>query len=328
MEVRNLSEHDYDQWNQLVERSVNGTIFHSSIWITSAAKILHLDYAIIGVFKDSQLIGGCSFYFKSKFHVFKTGYTNVPFFPYGGFVISLPNNKNTRSSELKVHEIFSLILEKIQTFNIFYMNLINSPAIIDIRSLKLQGWREYVYYTYILNLENDIFFNFSTSVRRSIRKSQKMGITVKKEYNPDIYWELTKKTFEKQNLKTPLPKEHLFKLMEMLLQNNLGEMWIARTTNGEPASAEFIIWDNKQAYRWIAASDTQFKDTNAATLLLFEIFQDLQKRGFHEINLMAGNMSNISTFISSFNPRLVLYLGVEKFFLFNSFFQNHKYYLI
>lgn len=314
LEARLLTESEYNQWDQLVEQSKQGTIFHLSKWITTTANSLHLDYAIIGVFKDSQLIGGCSFFIKNKFHIFKIGYTSVPLTFFGGLVMSLPKSTKVRESEQREHTIISSILEKIQTSNFFYLSLINSPDLIDIRPFKKQGWREHVYYTYIVSLENDIFKNLSSKVRTNIRKAQKLGITVKKEYNPDIYWELTKSTFGKQNMKVPYQKKHLFALMEMIRQNNLGEMWIARTPNGEPASADFIIWDNKQAHRWIAASDEQFKDTNATSLLIFEIFLDLQKKGFHDINMMSANMSNLKAFTTAFNPRLVQYYRVERIY--------------
>ena len=69
---------------------------------------------------------------------------------------------------------------------------------------------------------------------------------------------------------------------------------------------------NKKAYRWSAASHTEFKDTGATSLLLYEIFQDLKNRGFKEINLMAANTPHLAKFISSFNPELVAYYSVEK----------------
>ena len=69
---------------------------------------------------------------------------------------------------------------------------------------------------------------------------------------------------------------------------------------------------NKKAYRWSAASHTEFKDTGATSLLLYEIFQDLKNRGFKEINLMAANTPHLAKFISSFNPELVAYYSVDK----------------
>jgi len=312
IEVRLLTEIDYNQWDLLVERSEHGTIFHSSKWITTAAKNFHTDYAIIGAFDNSNLIGGCSFYIKDLFHFLRVGYTNAPLTPYGGFVLSIPTQKYTRASEQEANEIVSEILKKIQSFDLSYVNLINSPALTDIRPFKLQGWRERVYYTYILPLDGDIFSSFSRNVRRNIQKAQKIGITAKKDFNPDIFWKLSILTYAKQKMKIPFRKEYLFNFMEMLLQNNLGEMWVAETPSGDAISALFILFDAHMSHGWVSASDPAFNSTGAYSLLLYEVFKDLQNRGFKRYNLMAANTPHLSKFYSGFNPQLTPYYGVER----------------
>jgi lipid II:glycine glycyltransferase (peptidoglycan interpeptide bridge formation enzyme) len=312
IEARTLTESEFNQWDQLVEQSGKGTIFQSSKWITTAAKNLHIEYIIIGVFNNSDLIGGCSFYIKNRFHALKYGYTNIPLTPYGGFIISIPKSSNVREAEGREREIILLILEKIKTLNLFNVTIINNPALTDIRPFIRQGWTERVYYTYIMPLENDIFLHISHDVRKSIRKAQKIGINVKKEYNPQIYWSLTKSTYDKQNMNIPYQKEYLFSLMEMLLKNNLGEMWIAETPSGDPASAAFNLYDSDRVQGWVAANDPRFKDTQAVSLLLFEMMKEYQNRGFCSMNLMAGNLPNLSKFYSSFNPKLLSYYKIEK----------------
>jgi hypothetical protein len=311
-EVRLLKEIEYSQWDQLVERSDQGTIFHSSKWMTTAAKNLYLDPVILGVFKDAELIGGCSFYHKKKIHLFKMGYTKIPLAFFGGFVLSLPKSTNVRTSEGREHEIISLILEKINTCNLTSITLINSPAFRDMRPFTWQGWKTGIHYTYILDLDTDIFSSITHDVRKSIRKAQKLGITVKKEYHPDIFWELTKQTYEKQNKIIPFQKEYLFNVMEMLIHNNLGEMWIAETSSGDTISSVFNVYDTHLAHGWTAANDPKFLDTGGVSLLLFETFKDLQSRGFHRFNLMSGNTPAFSKFSSGFNPRLIPYYSVEK----------------
>jgi hypothetical protein len=98
----------------------------------------------------------------------------------------------------------------------------------------------------------------------------------------------------------------------MLDHERAGEVWTAETVGGDLACAEIIIWDDKRAYRWSAASNTDLRDTGATSLLLTEIFRDLKERGFKEINLMAANTPHLSRFIASFNPRLLPYYCVQK----------------
>jgi hypothetical protein len=312
IDVHFLNESEYSQWDQLVNQSEQGTIFHSSKWITTVAKSLQIDYKIIGVFKDSVLIGGCSFYLLTKFHFYKFACTTVPLTPYGGFVVSPTKKIKIRSREFREHDIISLILEKIQTLKINHIDIINSPDFTDVRPFKWQGWYTRVLYTYILSLENKSFSDVSNNIKKNILKAQKLGIVVKNEYVPDRFWELTKLTFEKQNMKVPYRKEFLFDLMEMLIKNNLGEMRIAKLPSGDIISAYFTVYDSHYAYNWVAANDPKFKNTGVTSLLHFEQYKDLQNRGFKKLNMFGGNQSNLASFHSSFNSFLVPYYGVEK----------------
>jgi hypothetical protein len=313
IEARILTESEHSQWDQLVEQSPWGTIFHSSKWIITSSKSLNLDYIIIGVFDNSVLIGGCSFYIEKMFHFFKIGYTNVPLCPFGGIVTVIPKSTQVRVYEHKEHEIITVILEKIQTLNLQRVSLNNNPTLYDIRPFKQKEWTERVNYTYVISLDKDILSSLSHNVRTNIRKAQKNGFTVKKEYNPDLFWKLTKFMYDKQNIKIPFQKDYLFSLMEMLQQNKRGDMWIAETESGEAASAVFILYDNKYvAQAWVAANDPKFLNNGVISFILFEIFTNLQKMGFDRINLMGANIPRLANFYSSFNPKLIPYYSVQK----------------
>lgn len=311
-EARFLTSHEYDLWDQLVDQSDQGSVFHSSKWITTVAHFLDLEYAIIGVFDGSDLKGGCFFYIKELFHTYRRGMTDVELSPYGGIVFSSFKSKKVRSKEITKYQIASLILEKIKELNLLSIRLINSPGLLDIRPFTWQGWNTKVYYSYILSLENDIFSHVSHGVRQSIRKSRNYGMVVKKEYNPEVYWQLTQLTWEKQNMKVPYKKELLFGLMEFLYHENRGEMWIAETPTGEAAAAAFCLTNSHMVQGWNGANNPQFKTTGVNSQLHFEMFSDLQKRGYRQHNLMAGNTPQLARFYSSFNPRLVPFYEVEK----------------
>ncbi len=311
-EARFLIPDEYDQWDQFVDQSDQGTFFHSSKWITTVAHFLHLQPVIIGVFDNSVLTGGCCFYINEVFHLYKRGMTDVRLSPYGGIVFSLQKSKDVRANETKKHQIISLILEKIQELNLLSIHLTNSPGLADVRPFSWQEWKVKVRYTYVLSLENDIFSQVSHSVRQSIRKSRNYGMTIRKEYNPELYWQLTTSTWKKQDMKVPYQKELLFALMELLHQNNRGEMWIAEIPSGEAAGAVFCIPDTRMVQGWNGANDPRFKETGVNTHLHFEMFLDLQKRGYHQHNLMSGNVPHLARFYSSFNPTLVPYYEVEK----------------
>jgi hypothetical protein len=287
IEVKELKKEDYELWDELVENSPHGTIFHSSDWLTTCSEILNKKLKIFGCFENEELVGGCSLYvYKSKF--LKTASSTIEMTPYGGVILA-------QSPSAFDDEHFDTI------------QITNSPDFVDVRPFIWNGWDSKIHYAYYFNLENEIEKSISKKVRNIIRKAIKNNVTIKKLSDASIYYELFSMTFERQNRNPPVTKEFLETMIELLNSKNAGEMWIA-----EVASAEIVIWDNKRAYRWSAALHTNFKDTGATSLLLYEIFRDLKNRGFKEINLMAANTPQLTKFISGFNPKLVPYYGVEK----------------
>ena len=95
----------------------------------------------------------------------------------------------------------------------------------------------------------------------------------------ETYYSLLTKTYEKQGLPTPVSERFLSKMIEMIRSTGSGEMWIARTSSGEPAAVEMVIWDTKRAYRWQGVLDPEFKATGATSLLLYQIFQGSRGAG-------------------------------------------------
>jgi hypothetical protein len=311
MEVREVKKNEYQIWDELVENSPQGSIFHHSNWLAIHDGLFGGMLKIYGCFKNNNLIGGCSFYiYQTKFY--KRACSIVEMTPYGGVIIAPSFSSKIREQEETDKNIIRALCSAFDNEHFGYIQLVNSPNLIDIRSFIWNGWKSKIHYTYYFNLEKDIEKSISKKVRNTARRAINNKITVKKLNDPSIFYDLLLMTFMRQNMKLSFTKGFFENVIELLEAKNLGEMWVAETPNGEIASSEIIIWDNKRVYRWSAASHTDFQDTGATSLLLYEIFQDLKKRGFKEINLMAANTPQLTKFISSFNPKLIPYYSVER----------------
>ena len=311
IEIRELKKDEYKMWDELVEKSPHGTIFHSSSWLTIHNELLNKKLKIYGCFENEELVGGCSLYiYKSRF--FKMASSTIEMTPYGGVVLEESPSSKVREQEQTYRDIIESLCNVFDNEHFYHIYITNSPDFVDIRPFTWNGWDSKIHYAYYFNLENEIEKSVSKKVRNTVRKAIKNNITIKKLNNSTVFYELFSMTFTRQKLKLPVTKNFFEKIFDLLEAKQFGEMWIAETPSGEVASAEIVIWDTKKAYRWTAASHTDFKDTGATSLLLYEIFQDLKNRGFKEINLMAANTPHLTKFISSFNPRLVPYYEIEK----------------
>jgi hypothetical protein len=313
VEIRELAESEYAAWDELAKDSPHGTIFHRSAWLQACSNSLGKHLEIYGCFEREDLIGGCSI-FVDKSRLFQSADSNAAMTPYGGVLLRPPISSNVRREEARYGAILGGLLEFLEQKQFGRIRITSSPEFLDIRPFTWRGWQSIVYYAYYLGLASAIAPGVSKSARWAARKGIKSNLAVRKLERPDVenYYRIFSMTFQRQNLNPPVDVKFLQSILEMLDHERAGEVWTAETVGGDLACAEIIIWDDKRAYRWSAASNTDLRDTGATSLLLTEIFRDLKERGFKEINLMAANTPHLSRFIASFNPRLLPYYCVQK----------------
>ncbi|MEM2136788.1 MAG: GNAT family N-acetyltransferase [Candidatus Methanomethylicia archaeon] len=309
IEVRELKESEYEIWDKLVEKSPHGTIFHNSDWLIAHSKLLNKKLKIYGFFRGHQMIGGCPLYmYRLKF--LKVGSSNVEMTPYSGIIFTQLPETNVRKREHVYITTIRSLCDVIDKEQIDIIQIVNSPNFIDVRPFIWKGWRSKVHYTYCLDLDLEI--NIPKEVRWNIRKAIKNNIIIRRLNDPTIFYELFSMTFKRKNLIPAVTKDFFEYILKLLKRKKIGEMWIAEMPSGEVASAEIFVWDNKRAYRWMAASHTALRSTGATSLLIYEVFQNLKREGFKEVILMAANVPQLAEFMSSFNPKLIPYYSVEK----------------
>ncbi len=322
--TRTLTSKEYNLWDELVNRSSHGTIFHTSLWLTTCEKLLRIKLNIYGNFRESELKGGCSVFSKSLCKFIPAAQSTIPMTPYGGYVLDLSESRQIRDLESSQRAIITDInVEMEKKFK--YISIVNSPRFIDIRPFLSCGWKEQIRYTYVLGLNSEIDRIISKKARNSAKKATRLDFKCRSCNDPNIYCELFFKTFLRQNINPPVTRNFIIGMLEMILRNRIGDFWIAENSSGEIAAAEVMIWDDKQAHRWSAASDPKFRETGATSLLLLDVMKYLNDMGHREINLMAGNMPNFSKFVTGFNPRLFPYYSLSKNVLasrFSNIFNN------
>ncbi|WFN35328.1 GNAT family N-acetyltransferase [Methanogenium sp. S4BF] len=314
IEARVLEESEYSVWDELVENSVQGTIFHTSDWLGLCSESFKAEPKIFGCFNDkNELMCGCSlFIYKSK-GIFKNAISTSVMTPYGGFVLRPSNSTKIRKMEedyfLCIHSLEKLIR------NQKYLSTIitNSPDILDVRPLTWNRWISRVFYTYYLDLNSFDLNNASREIKREITRATKSGISLQSIRNAEIHNTLFQKVFERQNLLPPADITAFNKVIEHINRNKIGDMWIAKNQYDEIIGSQIWLWDTKRAYIWSVASDPDFRNSGVNIFSVYTILQELCSKGFGEVNMMQGNIPNLAEFAAKFNPKLVPYYSVENY---------------
>jgi len=325
--IKEIPNDEYASWDNLVESSTYGTIFHKSWWLKTNSKLLNRKFKIYGFFRKKELVGGCSVYLeKSKFYKIAT--STVQMTPYGGILLLKSKSQKVRKQETMLHDFIKALTKHFKKNDFDIVKITNSPSFVDIRPFIWNKWDVNVLYTYTLDLSGNIKKRISKEVRGDIKKAIKLGVKIKESYDIDKYYNLYKMTFERQNLKPRVDKKYFKEMLKLLKDKNSVEIKTAVSPNGETICSEIVIFDNHKAYRWSAASHTELRTSGAVSYLLSSILEHIKEKNsnIEQIDLMAANTPNLAYFISSFNPDLIPYYRVyqesKKYLLTNRIYSN------
>lgn len=322
IEVRELDKGEYKIWDQLVELSPHGTIFHSSDWLTRCSESFNKGLKIYGCFENDELVCGCSLFVYKLKNIFKIASSTCSLAPYGGVIFKQFPSFKVRKQLQEQQKWINVLCNSLYKEGFDSIQITNSPDFLDIRPFKWNKWGCDIFYAYYLDLNKDLYTSFSKDVKFNIKKAINLDLQIKKTNKSDVFYELFTMTFAKHDLKPPVKKNFFVDMMDLLESKNCGEMRFVKTSSDEFASAEITIWDNKRAYSWAGASNSELKYTGATSFLVYDICKDFKDRGFKEINIMSANMPHLAKFSSSFNPKLVPYFQVYRNNPFYSFFKT------
>ena len=311
IDSREITTGDLSQWDELVEQSPHGTIFHKTAWLKACAEFTGKKLKIFGCFRDDILVGGCSLLIGKKWGVFSYAESNSGFTPYGGLVLASFPTPGVHKQETFSRQVIESLTDCIEKEHYISIVLWNSPEFIDIRPFIAHGWRSHLQYTYDFDLGVNIESHIDTRLKKTLRRAEKEQFIFEPSSDISKFYSLLCETYARKNLKPAASKRFITDVYGFLRDQNCGEMVVEKTPEGEMACAEIVVWDTKKAYRWAAASDARFLDSGVPSLLLFTLLKRMQERSVKKINLMGANTPQLSRFIARFNPILVPYYQIK-----------------
>lgn len=316
-EARILEDYEYSLWDELVVQSPQGSIFHNSDYLRMVADASSRKLNIYGCFKDDELVGGCPLFVKRSIGSY-FAVSRGPLTPYAGFLLPDQDSTNVRKSELVQHGILNALCDRIQRDRYSSITITNSPDLLDIRPCLWRGWEGHVAYTYYVNLEGNFSERFSKDIKKKIKKAINAGIYIEKIEDATVHHKLLTQVFERQGLDAPVGENFFMSVLDIIKRQKCGCMWVAKDEGGDFIASQIRIWDNKRAYAWSAASTPAFRDSGANQYLFVSVLEEMQKMGFHQVNIMHGNTQRLSNYATGYNPILVPYYSViRQNFVFN-----------
>jgi hypothetical protein len=307
--VRRLDRDEIPAWDAVVRSAPEGSIFHSSLWLSVMSRAGGMDYRIYGCFDGENLIGGCPIFHYRVGGLLRIGTSVPPMTPYGGIVLLSQENSSSRANEKRRQDTINSLIRYMNAEDFDSLHIVNAPECTDVRCFIWNGWQTNVLYTYYIDPTSVIL---SRNAKRNVKKGRESGIAIQGSEDMDTFFKLFESTFQNRDMAPPLQKPLLRTIFETFHADGNCELITAQNRDGDMISGDFYLSDTKRVYRWAAATSPESKASGASFLLLSEAIQGFKERGYRKMNLMTANIPYLAEFTQNFSPNLVPYYGVTK----------------
>ena len=304
-EVRLLNEDEYSLWDNLVDESSRGTVFHKSFWLkASGTKIV-----IYGYFKKGELHAGIALPHRVKFGIRAASPSLLT--PYSGVLLKTSEGKYvTRLSAEK--EATQKIAQKLKGDQHF-VHLMYPPGVVDIQPFLWEGFSPNIMYTYIIQLDKsleEIWNDMDFETRHHIRKAEKDGIVINKSDDFNQTLNIIEKTNMRRNRNVRSELEVFNAYNEVVARRSQCKSFLAQDKNGDYIAVAYIVWDNRRSYNILSGYDSEKKHHGALTLALWKAIEfSKQELGLEEFDFVGSMIPRIERFFRGFGGQQIVRYG-------------------
>ena len=270
-----LEPEDYPEWDDLVDRSPHGTIFHYSWWLTTTA----FEFKILAVRNErGAIVGGMPIPFERK-----AGFTlfhSPTLTPYLGPVFDLPIADSICDRLHFMRTYGELIARNIISFD--SLRYVVGACAPDLQGFLWAGYSVKLAYTFRFRATQSLA-QISAGMTRThvqkLTKAQRLNLKVTRDEGLEDLIELNVKTFEKQGLEPACSADFLRRLWAVAHSQERARLYVARTEADEPVAALLTVYDNRTTYQIVSGVNPEFRDIPGGYLVLWTALQDTNLAG-------------------------------------------------
>ena len=188
----------------------------------------------------------------------------------------------------------------------------------DAQPFYWADWLTTVRYTYVLDLKNKktIYDNFNDNTQRNIRKCTQY-LNIVKSNDIHKFVEINDLTYQRQNMKNPIPNDIWLKADTFLRENGQKNIYFALNTEGGVEGAIYIIYDKKTAYYMGGSATEKGRKEGAMHGLLWQAIQEAAAEKECTFFDFEGSMLHgVEPFFRGFGGELTPYIQISKYTVF------------
>lgn len=138
-----------------------------------------------------------------------------------------------------------------------------------------------------------------------------MGIEVIESSDIREFYQLNKKTFERQKRNIPYTFNFIENLYVSCKENGAGKVYVAHDEYGNNIAASFLIYDDNTVYYLMGGVDPEKKDIGGMDIVLYESIKFALNTG-RNFDFEGSMIESIEKYFRSFGAIQVPYFNVTK----------------
>jgi len=298
---RVLSEDDYELWDDSVERSERGTVFHETHWLKSFDR----PFAVIGCYDDAgALVGGMPLSYQQM-----AGLTiaRPPYLtPYLGPVIFRTEGKYHRVLTLEKGVALSLI--DYVTIFCDFIRIPLSPNHSDTQPFKQNGFKVDVEHTYVVELDDmdRVWKELNQDRRRKIRKGYDEGLSCELSDDLDEFFPLLMHSLAAHDKRLAQGRVREIRgWYAALSAKSRAKLVQVKDARGRVCGGTILVWDHRRAYYLLSGMKRDISSGNSMAILVWECMRFCNEElGLREFDFDGSEVPSVELFFRGFGGRL------------------------
>lgn len=306
-QIRYIEPYEIDSWNEFVDASAAGTLFHTSLW----QEVINNSYTdgqfvLIGAFNDSGIQAGFCALARKRLGV-DTIVTPLCT-PYSGFIV---NASLANKEQEEAHTALDALVTFLHKYR--YQNLQCAPGTVDQQILTNTGYTFTPRRTLEINLrlpEDELWAGFKSNVRRNIKKAQKAGFDITDQWDSESGFRIFSDTFTRQGQNCPVPHTLFREICEGHVLKDKRRRYCA-WKDGKLIGFIVALRHNRRVYYELAASSSEGLKAGISSYLIWELLRDHLDGNWNHFDFVGANNPTITRFKENFNPASKAYWQLE-----------------
>jgi len=265
-----LVREDYPEWDDLIDRSPHGTIFHYSWWLQTTAADFKIHVVRNG---KGAIVAGLPIPFQKRHHL--TLFHSPILTPYLGPVFDLAEAEGVCDRLHFMRSHGEALAHSVKSFD--SLRYVAGACAPDLQGFLWAGFKVQLGFTFRFPATyspEQITSGMTRTHLQKLKKAMRANLTVSRDEGFDDVIALNRKTFEKQGMQPPYSPAFLKKLWNAASSQERGHFYIARTSDGRPAAALLTVHDKRTTYQIVSGVDHELREIPGAYLVLWTALQD------------------------------------------------------